>query len=739
MTLTSIAVTPGNSSAVAGTTVQFGATGTYSNGTTQSLGTVTWTSSAAGVATINASGLATGTGPGSATITATSGSISGSTGLTMTAPTFTGTAAAGLPLVGNVTVKDSLGATKTVPIGANGSYSVDVWGMTPPLMMRAEGKVGSTSYVMHSATATIGSGGTLNITPLTDLIVDNVAGQLAADYFNNGNFAGLTKDALDAESAALKAKLLPVLQAMKVDTSIDLLRTPFTPLSSALDAALEIIRVSVDPAIHVATITNLVNQISILDDIAVKAAAESNPPVLSGDGTAPAADDLPLIRKAVTDFSDLFKMGLPQPASILALLSQTFMQDDQGRVGFANDIANETDLIGSSFVDISIDAIDYDYNDGATPRAIVGFTIRDKDGVDDDHVGDFAVLRESDGHWRLHGNQRQLDFDGHVHQVRDVRSNCRASGLEFSIQDEDSSNSSIIAYVVVSGPGLPAAGLKYQRQALGGDWRLVNTGANPYWYPMTDSCTTFWGAANIPDSAIAAIPDNAEYVFAAFTSSNVQVPVGLYGTLKTQPLPKRPMTLAELNASTRFPSFTTSTDLATYTGGSLTISGSNADPAHDVWTYLGLTDGQGLLSSIDADVTPAADGTFSKTFTLPSPGSVTDREVRVSTSDDYDRGYMSVADYRGFTVGGTITGLTGTVVLRLNGGNPLTVNGSGPFTFKTTLLNGTNYSVGIAVQPATQVCGPAIANGNGTINNVNVTNVAIVCTNFSIGGSISGL
>src|SRR5262245_9921981 len=42
---------------------------------------------------------------------------------------LSGTAAAGLPLVGNVTVKDALGATKTVPIRDNGSYSVDVLGM----------------------------------------------------------------------------------------------------------------------------------------------------------------------------------------------------------------------------------------------------------------------------------------------------------------------------------------------------------------------------------------------------------------------------------------------------------------------------------------------------------------------------------------------------------------------------------------------------------------------------------
>jgi trimeric autotransporter adhesin len=71
-TLTSIAITPTNPPSVAkGTTEQFTAAGTYSDGSTQNLTTVvTWTSSNTSVMTINSSDLATGTGAGSATITA---------------------------------------------------------------------------------------------------------------------------------------------------------------------------------------------------------------------------------------------------------------------------------------------------------------------------------------------------------------------------------------------------------------------------------------------------------------------------------------------------------------------------------------------------------------------------------------------------------------------------------------------------------------------------------------------
>ena len=67
-----------------GTTQQFTATGTFTDGTTENLtSSVSWTSSNLAVATINAAGVATGLGAGSSTITATSGSVSAETTLTV--------------------------------------------------------------------------------------------------------------------------------------------------------------------------------------------------------------------------------------------------------------------------------------------------------------------------------------------------------------------------------------------------------------------------------------------------------------------------------------------------------------------------------------------------------------------------------------------------------------------------------------------------------------------------------
>ncbi len=83
--LVSIAVSPSSASVPLGSQQQFSATGTLSNGTTESLtSTATWQSSLTTVATISSTGLATSTGQGSTTITAVSGAISGSATLQIT-------------------------------------------------------------------------------------------------------------------------------------------------------------------------------------------------------------------------------------------------------------------------------------------------------------------------------------------------------------------------------------------------------------------------------------------------------------------------------------------------------------------------------------------------------------------------------------------------------------------------------------------------------------------------------
>jgi uncharacterized protein YjdB len=91
--LQSIAVTPAASSIPVQVELQYTATATFADGSTQNLtNSVTWTSSAPAVATISVTagsqGLATGVSPGTATVTASFGGIAGHTTLTVSNATL---------------------------------------------------------------------------------------------------------------------------------------------------------------------------------------------------------------------------------------------------------------------------------------------------------------------------------------------------------------------------------------------------------------------------------------------------------------------------------------------------------------------------------------------------------------------------------------------------------------------------------------------------------------------------
>ena len=97
-----------------------------------------------------------------------------------------------------------------------------------------------------------------------------------------------------------------------------------------------------------------------------------------------------------------------------------------------------------------------------------------------------------------------------------------------------------------------------------------------------------------------------------------------------------------------------------------------------------------------------------------------------------------VCAYNGYTVGGTISGHTGTVVLTNNGLNAITLNtGTGSFNFPAQLF-GTNYNVTVSSAPSGQSCN--VVNGSGTNISANITNVIVTCFNtYTVGGSVSGL
>lgn len=92
-----------------------------------------------------------------------------------------------------------------------------------------------------------------------------------------------------------------------------------------------------------------------------------------------------------------------------------------------------------------------------------------------------------------------------------------------------------------------------------------------------------------------------------------------------------------------------------------------------------------------------------------------------------------------YSIGGTVAGLNGTLILQNNGTDNLTVPANGPFTFSTPIADGSTYSVTVISGPSDQTC--TVNSGSGQVNGADVTSVSINCSinSYFIGGTVSGM
>lgn len=110
---------------------------------------------------------------------------------------------------------------------------------------------------------------------------------------------------------------------------------------------------------------------------------------------------------------------------------------------------------------------------------------------------------------------------------------------------------------------------------------------------------------------------------------------------------------------------------------------------------------------------------------------VSDIEITCTTDEE---------EVTSYTVGGTVSGLSGELILILNSGaDTLEVSADGSFTFAMELEADDDYDISISDDPVDQTC--TIENGSGTITSSNVSTIEITCAEdppFTVGGSVSG-
>ncbi len=164
-----IDILPSTTSLTVGATQQFTATGHFSDGTSQDMtASVTWASQTPSVATINASGLATAKSAGSSAINATSGAVTGSAALTVTAVTLKSLSVtpANPTLAKNATQQFT--ATETFSDGSTQNLSSSVaWSSTTPAVAAISPTGVATAVGAGSSTIEAVSGSVSGSTLLT--------------------------------------------------------------------------------------------------------------------------------------------------------------------------------------------------------------------------------------------------------------------------------------------------------------------------------------------------------------------------------------------------------------------------------------------------------------------------------------------------------------------------------------------------------------------------------------------
>jgi trimeric autotransporter adhesin len=166
-TLVSIAVIPANPSIADGTALQFAATGTYTDGSAQPLTqAATWSSSDTTVATISnaagTNGLASSAGQGTANITATVGSIAGSTLLTVTPASLLSIAVT--PVTPSITNRsnEQFTATGSYTDGSMQNLTTAVtWTSSNPVTATISNAAGSNGLAVAAAVGSTSIGATL--------------------------------------------------------------------------------------------------------------------------------------------------------------------------------------------------------------------------------------------------------------------------------------------------------------------------------------------------------------------------------------------------------------------------------------------------------------------------------------------------------------------------------------------------------------------------------------------------
>jgi len=432
-----------------------------------------------------------------------------------TTPTPTsrrGTAAIGQRLAGSVFAVDVNGkVSPPTTTSALGAFVLDVGGMTAPYILSITGSAGGKQVTLNSVATAAGQ--TVNITPLTDLIVSTSAGRPAgsslaslctpvANVVAPDCLSALTTAAtpanLNAAVTAVSAMVAPLNTA-----GTNPLTDAFTANGTGMDAVLDQILVSpAESQAAMATVTLIATNTALgqvtLPTTAGQTATTTTitPTATDLAKAAAAANVLPEIRACLASFSALypttgfvapsqatvatfldssFAMGRLQTQSVFAaIFSDPTMEAVPGTTVQAAGLspfdmspltATEVSSLSSTQTVVDIvkartnTAIGFDAS-GSPVSAWVKLRVSADSGLLGWHMVKGAAYPGCPGGWKMAGSKH---LDMHMHAR--VHRNTDSSGVTFTrewafhidkatVADEVPAGSPAIDTVVVKGPGL---------------------------------------------------------------------------------------------------------------------------------------------------------------------------------------------------------------------------------------------------------------------------------------------
>ena len=245
------------------------------------------------------------------------GSDSTTSTTTTTTTTLTGTAATGAALTNaKVTVKDSKGASKTATADANGNFSVDVTGMTAPLIIQAVSQDGGKTF--YAISQTIPESNVINVTSITDSLA-RASGSAPSVVFADPatKLASVDFAKLKTAQDNLKTALTAYLTTLGIPATTDLTTTAFSADNTKVDALLDCLS-SASGTLSVKASCSGGTSVQAFDP-AINATTVPVALAAPADGTLKyLQDNLPLINAQIKLISDAWNGTRGDLATVLA-------------------------------------------------------------------------------------------------------------------------------------------------------------------------------------------------------------------------------------------------------------------------------------------------------------------------------------------------------------------------------------------------------------------------------------